>query len=165
MSSFRHHGLDRSTVGDLVMAAVALVVAGLVRIRLAVRSTFDAAVKRVRMAIGEARSRGQGVQVYDPEGKHVAVATMGVLANYAIQLLITLIVLMVAILVGGQFAGAVPTDNPFSTALQTTIDTASTAFEIFGVTLIVIPGIAAIALIVAGLAFGSNRMSGAGGRT
>lgn len=90
------------------------------------------------------------------DGEVVTVASMGVLARYAISLLVTLIVLLVAILVGGKFAGAIPTDNTFSAALTTTTDTAGTAFEIFGVTLIVLPGVAAIALIV-------QRLVGSGG--
>lgn len=73
------------------------------------------------------------------------------IAVYAMGLLIALIVLLVAILVGGQFAASVPSDNPFSSAMSTTIDTAGTAFEIFGVTLIILPGVAAVALILKGL--------------
>jgi hypothetical protein len=73
------------------------------------------------------------------------------IAQYAMGLLIALIVLLVAILVGGQFAASVPSDNPFSSAMSTTIDTAGTAFEIFGVTLIILPGVAAVALILKGL--------------
>lgn len=73
------------------------------------------------------------------------------IANYAIGLLVALIVLLVAALVGGEFAAAIPGNSPFSEAINTTVSTAGTAFQIFGVTLIVLPGVAAVVLIVRGM--------------
>lgn len=89
---------------------------------------------------------------------HVTYAANSI-ANYAVGLLVSLIVLLVAILVGGEFAGAIPTNSPFSSALNTTINTAGTAFELFGITLIILPGVAAVALV----AVLTNRRGGMGG--
>lgn len=70
------------------------------------------------------------------------------LAAGAVMLLITLMIVLLAALVGGQFADAIPTDSPFSSAIQTTTDNAGTAFVIFGVSLLAIPTVSVLAYIV-----------------
>ncbi|AXR80703.1 hypothetical protein [Natrarchaeobaculum sulfurireducens] len=84
------------------------------------------------------------------------------LASYAIGLLVTLIVLLIAALVGGEFADAVPEDGAFGEAIETVIEHAGTAFVIFGVSILVLPAVAVIVLIVSG--FGGMMGSGPGGR-
>lgn len=85
--------------------------------------------------------------------------TNNTLASYAIGLLVTLIVLLVTALVGGEFAAAIPTNGTFSEGITQVTDSASTAFVIFGVSLLILPAVAAVVLIVRG--FGG--MMGGGG--
>jgi hypothetical protein len=85
--------------------------------------------------------------------------TNNTLASYAIGLLVTLIVLLVTALVGGEFASAIPTNGTFSEGITQVTDSASTAFVIFGVSLLILPAVAAVVLIVRG--FGG--MMGGGG--
>jgi len=66
----------------------------------------------------------------------------------ALTLLVTLVVVLLAALVGGEFAAAIPSDSTFSEAINTTTDNAGTAFVIFGVTLLAIPATAAVSYIV-----------------
>lgn len=70
------------------------------------------------------------------------------LAAGAVMLLITLMIVLLAALVGGQFAAAIPSDSVFSTAINTTTDNAGTAFVIFGVSLLAIPTVSVLAYIV-----------------
>jgi hypothetical protein len=70
------------------------------------------------------------------------------LAAGAVMLLITLMIVLLAALVGGQFADAIPTDSPFADAISTTTDNAGTAFVIFGVSLLAIPTVSVLAYIV-----------------
>lgn len=72
------------------------------------------------------------------------------LASYAIGLLVTLIVLLIAALVAGEFAAAIPQDGEFSEGITQMIQNANTAFIIFGVAILVIPAVAAVVLIVNG---------------
>lgn len=70
------------------------------------------------------------------------------LAAGAMTLLITLMIVLLAALVGGKFAGAIPSGSPFSQAIQTTTDNAGTAFVIFGVSLLAIPTTAVLAYMI-----------------
>lgn len=70
------------------------------------------------------------------------------LAAGAVMLLITLMIVLLAALVGGQFAAAIPSDSVFSNAITTTTDNAGTAFVIFGVSLLAIPTVSVLAYIV-----------------
>ena len=63
-------------------------------------------------------------------------------------LLITLMIILLAALVGGQFAEAIPSDSTFNNAIETTTDNAGTAFVIFGVSLLAIPTTAVLAYII-----------------
>jgi cell division protein FtsX len=64
------------------------------------------------------------------------------------MLLVTLIIVLLAALVGGEFAAAIPSDSTFSSAITTMTDNAGTAFTIFGVSLLAIPAVAVLAYIV-----------------
>jgi len=77
------------------------------------------------------------------------------LANMAVGLLTVIVTLLVSVLVGGEFADAIPQDNAFGNATQTITDNAETAFVIFGVGLLVIPAV--------GILFLVRRMGGGGG--
>lgn len=70
------------------------------------------------------------------------------LAAGAMTLLITLMIVLLAALVGGKFANAVPSDSTFSDAISTTTDNAGTAFVIFGVSLLAIPTVAVLAYMI-----------------
>lgn len=70
------------------------------------------------------------------------------LAAGAVMLLITLMIVLLAALVGGRFASAIPSDSVFSSAITTTTDNAGTAFVIFGVSLLAIPTVSVLAYIV-----------------
>lgn len=70
------------------------------------------------------------------------------LAAGAVMLLITLIVVLLGALVGGEFAGAIPSDSVFSSAINTMTDNAGTAFTIFGISLLAIPAVSVLAYIV-----------------
>jgi len=70
------------------------------------------------------------------------------LAAGAVMLLVTLLIVLLAALVGGEFSGAIPTDSVFSEAISTTEDNAGTAFIIFGVSLLAIPAVSVLAYIV-----------------
>lgn len=70
------------------------------------------------------------------------------LAGGAIMLLVTLMIVLLAALVGGQFAQAIPSDSPFSESINTTTDNAGTAFTIFGVSLLAIPTVSVLAYII-----------------
>jgi len=63
-------------------------------------------------------------------------------------LLITLMIVLLSALVGGEFASAIPSDSVFSEAINTTTDNAGTAFVIFGVSLLAIPTVAVLAYMV-----------------
>jgi hypothetical protein len=76
------------------------------------------------------------------------------LANMAVGLLTVIVTLLVSVLVGGEFADAIPQDNAFGNATQTITDNAETAFVIFGVGLLVIPAVGILFLV---------RRMGAGG--
>jgi hypothetical protein len=76
------------------------------------------------------------------------------LANMAVGLLTVIVTLLVSVLVGGEFADAIPADNAFGNATETITDNAETAFVIFGVGLLVIPAV--------GILFLVRRMGGAG---
>lgn len=82
------------------------------------------------------------------------------LAQYAIGLLVTLVVLLIAALVGGEFADALPEDGAFNESIDGMTTNAGTAFTIFGVAILIIPAVAAVVLIVRG--FG-GLMNGGGG--
>lgn len=88
------------------------------------------------------------------------------LAAGAMTLLITLMIVLLAALVGGKFAAAVPSDSTFSTAINTMTDNAGTAFVIFGVSLLAIPTVAVLGYMITRLGgfigFG-GAMGGAGG--
>jgi len=70
------------------------------------------------------------------------------LAAGAMTLLITLMIVLLAALVGGKFASAVPSDGVFSDAVNTTTNNAGTAFVIFGVSLLAIPTVAVLAYMI-----------------
>lgn len=92
-------------------------------------------------------------------------ALAGNLAAGAVMLLITLMIVLLSALVGGEFAAAIPSDSVFSTAIDTTTDNAGTAFVIFGVSLLAIPTVSVLAYIVVKLGpfIGFNGMGGGGG--
>ncbi|MFW5905407.1 MAG: hypothetical protein ACOCUO_01005 [archaeon] len=84
------------------------------------------------------------------------------LAAGAVMLLITLVIILLAALVGGEFASAIPSDSVFEEAITTTTDNAGTAFVIFGVSLLAIPTVSVLAYIVIKLGpfIGFNGMNG-----
>jgi|GEM_PF-2798968 len=88
----------------------------------------------------------------------------GNLAAGAVMLLITLMMVLLAALVGGEFAAAIPSDSTFSDAISTTTDNAGTAFVIFGVSLLAIPTVSVLAYIVLKLGpfIGFSGMGGGG---
>jgi hypothetical protein len=81
-------------------------------------------------------------------GMDLGVGRAANLAAGAVMLLITLMIVLLAALVGGQFAAAIPSDSPFSDAINTTTNNAGTAFVIFGVSLLAIPTVSVLAYIV-----------------
>lgn len=87
------------------------------------------------------------------------------LAAGAVMLLITLMIVLLAALVGGKFAAAVPSDSVFSNAITTTTDNAGTAFVIFGVSLLAIPTVSVLAYVVTKLGpfIGFGGMGGGAG--
>ena len=89
----------------------------------------------------------------------LAVTLENTLANYALGLLVALMVLLVTALVGGEFVDAIPADGPFSEAITGMTDNAATAFIIFGVGLLVLPAVGLIVLVVNGF----GRFGGMGG--
>lgn len=72
------------------------------------------------------------------------------LASYAIGLLVTVVVLLLAVLVAGEFAEAIPEDGAFGDVIGEMTGHVETAFTIFGVAILVIPAVAAVVLIVRG---------------
>lgn len=86
------------------------------------------------------------------------------LAAGAVMLLITLMIVLLSALVGGEFAAAIPSDSVFSEAINTTTDNAGTAFVIFGVSLLAIPTVSVLAYIVVKLGpfIGFGGMGGGG---
>jgi len=70
------------------------------------------------------------------------------LAAGAMTLLITLMIVLLAALVGGEFASSIPSDSVFSEAINTTTNNAGTAFVIFGVSLLAIPTVAVLAYMI-----------------
>lgn len=98
---------------------------------------------------------------YDTLANRAAVSVVNnTLANYAIGLLVTIIVLMVAALVAGEFAAAIPEESEFGEAIDTIVDSAGTAFVLFGVAVLVIPAVGVVVLIVNG--FGGMMGGGMG---
>ena len=87
------------------------------------------------------------------------------LAAGAVMLLVTLLIVLLAALVGGEFAGAIPSDSVFDTAITTMTDNAGTAFTIFGVSLLAIPAVSVLAYIVTRLGPFIGGGLGAGGGT
>jgi len=73
------------------------------------------------------------------------------LASGAVVLLITLVVIAMAALVGGEFLTAIPSDSAFSGAIETLTENGRTAFTIFGVSLLAIPAVAVLTYIVMNL--------------
>lgn len=89
------------------------------------------------------------------------------LAAGAIMLLITLIIVSLGALVGGEFIGALPSDSPFSTAITAVENNAGTSFEIFGIALLGIPAVSILAYLISrlgpfvgGLGIGGGGMGG-----
>jgi len=97
-------------------------------------------------------------------GMDLGVGRAANLAAGAVMLLITLMIVLLAALVGGQFAAAIPSDSVFSDAITTTTDNAGTAFVIFGVSLLAIPTVSVLGYIVMKLGpfIGFNGMGGGG---
>lgn len=99
---------------------------------------------------------GEQSAVDDDESLFRAIATVKVggstvannLAAGAMTLLITLMIVLLAALVGGKFAAAIPSGSPFAPAINTVTDTAGTAFVIFGVSLLAIPTVAVLAYMI-----------------
>lgn len=83
------------------------------------------------------------------------------LAAGAMTLLITLMIILLAALVGGKFADAIPSGSTFASAIGTTTDNAGTAFVIFGVSLLAIPTTAVLAYMISRLG-GFLGMAGGG---
>lgn len=73
------------------------------------------------------------------------------LASGAIMLLVTLIVVALGALVGGEFIAALPSDSPFQSAITAVEENAGTAFEIFGIALLGIPAVAILAYLISRL--------------
>lgn len=126
------------------------------------------AKKRQEAAVAKEKSKGElagawqdGVEAAEVEGvslsdrvtERLALSALesGHAANLAagaVMLLITLMIVLLAALVGGQFAAAIPSDSVFNEAITTTTDNAGTAFVIFGVSLLAIPTVSVLAYIV-----------------
>ena len=101
--------------------------------------------------------------VDDLVGELQATVADNTLANFAIGFLVTLIVLFLAVLVGGEFINSVEMSNdenvtsnpnPLAEVGEDMEGHVITAFTIFGVTLLVIPAVAAIVLIRGGFSMG-----------
>ena len=89
-------------------------------------------------------------------GELQATVADNTLANFAIGFLVTMIVLFLAVLVGGEFMGAIDAEgNPLGDVIADMEGHVITAFAIFGVTLLVIPAVAAIVLIRGGFGMGN----------
>lgn len=73
------------------------------------------------------------------------------LAAGAMTLLLTLMIVLLAALIGGEFASAIPSNSVFSDAINTTTNNAGTAFVIFGVSLLAIPTVAVLSYMVSRL--------------
>ena len=94
--------------------------------------------------------------VDDLVGELQATLVDNTLANFAIGFLVTMIVLFLAVLVGGEFMGAIDAEgNPLGDVIDDMEGHVITAFAIFGVTLLVIPAVAAIVLIRGGFGMGN----------
>jgi hypothetical protein len=98
------------------------------------------------------------------EGNLTGVTLNNTLASYAIGLLVTIVVLLIAALVGGEFAAAIPDNGTFSEGINQVTDSAGTAFVIFGVSLLILPAVAAVVLIVRGFGGMLGGNGGMGGR-
>lgn len=107
-------------------------------------STAKGALQQAWKAGESADSARGAVETAAEENKRLSPNLVG----GALTLLVTLIVVLLAALVGGEFASAIPSDSTFSSAINTTTDNAGTAFVIFGVTLLAIPATAAVAYII-----------------
>ena len=118
----------------------------------AVEPGWDAvgeAVEDGRDAVGEAVEDGQDADsVREAVLVAPAMSRLSNLAAGAMTLLITLMIILLAALVGGQFAQAIPSDSTFAEAINTTTDNAGTAFVIFGVALLAIPTVSVLAYLI-----------------
>lgn len=67
------------------------------------------------------------------------------LVGGAIQLGLTIIMIIMMALIAGYFVANAPSDGAFSQAINTTSDTASTGFIIMGVSVLAIPAVSVVA--------------------
>ena len=122
-----------------------------------------------------AAGTGANVTAEDVQDRVVEYASASLdntLANYALGLLVALMVLLVTALVGGEFIAAMPQnettgeyEGAFGSAIGGMADHAGTAFVIFGVGLLVLPAVGIIVLVVNGFGgFGGLGGNGGGGR-
>ena len=103
----------------------------------------------VTETIGEAVEAGRDADsVREAMSVAPTVSRPSNLAAGAMTLLITLMIILLSALVGGQFAQAIPSDSVFSDAITTTTDNAGTAFVIFGVALLAIPTVSVLAYLI-----------------
>jgi hypothetical protein len=86
------------------------------------------------------------------------------LVQGAFTLLFTIIILAVAILVGGEFIGAIPTDGTFGDQISTLEDNAGTSFTLFAIGLLVIPAGAIVGYLWMELGGLAGLTGGGGGR-
>ena len=111
--------------------------------------TIGEAFEAGRNAVGEAVEDGRDADsVREAASVAPTVSRPSNLAAGAMTLLITLMIILLSALVGGQFAQAIPSDSVFSDAITTTTDNAGTAFVIFGVALLAIPTVSVLAYLI-----------------
>ena len=90
------------------------------------------------------------------------------IASYAIGFLVAVVIVILTLLIAGEFLSATGTDDPqnatFGEELQAVEDNTATAFVIFGVALLIVPAVAAVVLVVRGFGGLSGFNGGNGGR-
>jgi len=96
---------------------------------------------------------------HDPSAQ----ADFSMLLTGAIFLGLTVIVLLLMMLVAGDFADQISVDNTYSDAANNTENVTGTAFNILGTTTLVVPAVVAVGLLVGGFAFVTGRGGMGGG--
>lgn len=85
-----------------------------------------------------------------------------VLVFGAVALVVVTIVLLFGMQIAGDFADGIDVDNSYSDQANETVNSTGSAFNLFGVSVLVIPAAAVLAVLIGGL-IGAVGMVGGGG--
>lgn len=94
-----------------------------------------------------------------------SVAQLGifmVLVFGAVALVVVTIVLLFGMDIAGEFAQGIDVDNEYSDEANTTVNSTGSAFNLFGVSVLVIPAAAVLAVLIGGLIGAVGMVGGAG---